>query len=376
MTVQPASRLWSRKVRELTPYVPGEQPRDRTFVKLNTNENPYPPAPGVRSLLRGFAPETLRLYPDPTSLKLRRTIAGYYGLGVEQIFVGNGSDEVLSFAFQAFFNARSEREATLPILFPDVTYSFYPVYARLYDIPYLTPALRPDFSLNTEHYCVPSGGVAIANPNAPTGIALGLEEIEHMVAADPARLVLIDEAYVDFGADSAVTLINRYDNILIVQTLSKSRSLAGMRVGLAMGHPDLIEALQRIRDSINSYTLDTLAQSCACAAFEDGDWFEHNRARLIRTREHCRKALTDLGFEVLPSQANFVFAAHPAHEGADLYRRLREEGVLVRHFKLPRIDRFLRISIGTDTEVETLILALQKILAAAAADSQPGDHAL
>jgi histidinol-phosphate aminotransferase len=359
-------RLWSRKVHTLTPYVPGEQPRDRRFIKLNTNENPYPPSPDVLAALQQYPFERLKLYPDPTGQALRQTIADYYGLEPNQVFAGNGSDEVLAFAFQAFFNAwegSGENKPTTAecIVFPDITYSFYPVYARLYQVPYRLVALAEDFSLPVEAISAPSAGVVLANPNAPTGRAIPLAEISQIAAADPHRLVLIDEAYVDFGADSAISLLGQFDNILVVQTCSKSRSLAGLRVGFAIGSPHLIEALQRVRDSFNSYTLDSLAQTCAIASFKDGAWFENNRARLIATREKTAQSLRELGFNVLPSQANFLFVTHPDYAGIDLYQALRQAGILVRHFNLPRIEQYLRISIGTPEEMAELVRALNEI---------------
>jgi histidinol-phosphate aminotransferase len=324
-------RLWSRKVHTLTPYVPGEQPRDRRFIKLNTNENPYPPSPDVLAALQQYPFERLKLYPDPTGQALRQTIADYYGLEPNQVFAGNGSDEVLAFAFQAFFNAwegSGENKPTTAecIVFPDITYSFYPVYARLYQVPYRLVALAEDFSLPVEAISAPSAGVVLANPNAPTGRAIPLAEISQ-----------------------------------IVQTCSKSRSLAGLRVGFAIGSPHLIEALQRVRDSFNSYTLDSLAQTCAIASFKDGAWFENNRARLIATREKTAQSLRELGFNVLPSQANFLFVTHPDYAGIDLYQALRQAGILVRHFNLPRIEQYLRISIGTPEEMAELVRALNEI---------------
>lgn len=364
-SLRDARRLWSRKVHTLTPYVPGEQPRDRQFIKLNTNENPYPPAPGVIEALQNFPTERLKLYPDPTGLKLRTTIADYYGLPIEQVFVGNGSDEVLAMAFQAFFNHHIDPESASPeeqIVFPDITYSFYPVYARLYDIPFRRVALDDDFSMPIAALNEPSAGLVLANPNAPTGVPLNLDEIRTLAAADRDRLILVDEAYVDFGGESAVSLLGEFDNILVIQTLSKSRSLAGLRVGFAFGDPHLIAALERVRDSFNSYTLDCLAQTCAVAAFEDGAWFESTRAKVMATRERTTKALQELGFWVLPSAANFIFASHGQLAADELYTWLREAGILVRHFKQPRIDNFLRISIGTDLEMDTLIAALTEIV--------------
>jgi histidinol-phosphate aminotransferase len=360
-----ASRFWNRKTQNLIPYVPGEQPRDRVFIKLNTNENPYPPAPAVLQAVRDFAAERLRLYPDPSSLELREKLADYYGLTVSQTFAGNGSDEILAFAFQAFFeNTAGGQPAAARdcIVFPDITYSFYPVFARMYEIPYRTVCLDDQFRLPLQQLCEPSAGLVLANPNAPTGIAISLEELARLASCDPDRLIIVDEAYVDFGAESAVSLLDRHDNILVVQTCSKSRALAGMRIGFALGSPALIEGLERVRDSFNSYTVDRLAQAAAVAAFQAEDWFETTRARIIATRERTSQALTQLGFHVFPSSANFLFASHPAATGEQLCRSLRQAGILVRHFKLPRIENFLRISIGSDEDMEQLIHALRGIL--------------
>lgn len=361
-----ARRLWSKKTHDLTPYIPGEQPRDRQFIKLNTNENPYPPAPGVVEALHAYPIERLKLYPDPTGLKLRTTIADYTGLPLDQVFVGNGSDEVLAMAFQAFFNHHREPEAAGPtdqIVFPDITYSFYPVYAKLYDIPFRRVALTDDFTIPLAELAQPSAGIVLANPNAPTGIALTLDEVAELAASDRDRLLLVDEAYIDFGGESAISLLPEFDNILVIQTMSKSRSLAGLRVGFAFGDPHLIAALERVRDSFNSYTLDALAQTCAIASFKDGYWFESTRAKVMATRQRTTAALENLGFTVLPSTANFIFVRHKRIAGDQLYAALRDAGILVRHFKQPRIENFLRISVGTDPEMDALVAALETITA-------------
>lgn len=364
-TDQDARRLWNRKTAGLVPYTPGEQPRGQTFIKLNTNENPYPPAPEVLEALKGYDGDRLRLYPDPSSLELRQVIADYHGLSAAQVFVGNGSDEILAMAFQAFFESAAPDRAGQPgqaIVFPDVTYSFYPVYARMYDIAYRTVALNEDFTLPMAECLAPSAGLVLANPNAPTGIAIGLSGLAELAGADRNRLILVDEAYVDFGADSAVALLADFDNLLVVQTCSKSRSLAGIRLGFALGAPPLIEALQRVRDSFNSYTIDRLAQVAGIAAFSAAAWFEETRARIIATRTAACDALAGLGFQVLPSSANFIFARRPGRAGGDLYQRLRQAGILVRHFNQPRIADHLRISVGTDEEMAELIRVLNKIL--------------
>jgi histidinol-phosphate aminotransferase len=353
------------------PYVPGEQPRDRAFIKLNTNENPYPPPPEVVEAIQMYPQERMRLYPDPTSRALRQKLAAYFGMAEANIFVGNGSDEILAMAFQAFFSNRQDLgltdaedpEPARRLAFPDITYSFYPVYARTYDIPYRLIPLAEDFSLPVAACLEPSAGLVLANPNAPTGIAISLDAIAKIAAADRNRLVLVDEAYVDFGAESAIRLLSEHDNILVVQTCSKSRSLAGLRVGYALGAAGLIDALERVRDSFNSYTLDSIAQVAATAAFGAAGWFEQMRAHIIATREKTARTLQSLGFQVLPSSANFLFARHPDYMGASLYQNLRQSGILVRHFQLPRIESFVRITIGTDDEMGKLIEVLAALLA-------------
>ena len=352
--------FWSPRVGALDPYVPGEQPRIDGLVKLNTNENPYPPSPAVVDAIQAAAAAGLERYPDPESDLLRDAIAARHGLQRAQVFVGNGSDEVLAHAFFAFFQQAE------PLLFPDVTYSFYRVYAQLYGIAcVLQPvdaALRIDPRALAARAAEGCAGVVIANPNAPTGCALPLADIERLLAACPARVVLVDEAYVDFGADSALALIDRHPNLLVVQTLSKSRSLAGLRVGFACGQAPLIEALTRVKNSFNSYPLDRLAQAGAAAALQDEAWFEQTRKAVVDTREGLVLQLEDFGFEVLPSQANFVFARHPGHDAAALAAALRERAVLVRHFRQPRIDQYLRISVGTRAQCGALVDALAVIL--------------
>ena len=352
--------FWSLRVGALDPYVPGEQPRIDGLVKLNTNENPYPPSPAVVDAIQAAAAAGLERYPDPESDLLRDAIAARHGLQRAQVFVGNGSDEVLAHAFFAFFQQAE------PLLFPDVTYSFYRVYAQLYGIAcVLQPvdaALRIDPRALAARAAEGCAGVVIANPNAPTGCALPLADIERLLAACPARVVLVDEAYVDFGADSALALIDRHPNLLVVQTLSKSRSLAGLRVGFACGQAPLIEALTRVKNSFNSYPLDRLAQAGAVAALQDEAWFEQTRKAVVDTREGLVLQLEDFGFEVMPSQANFVFARHPGHDAAALAAALRERAVLVRHFRQPRIDQYLRISVGTRAQCGALVDALAVIL--------------
>lgn len=350
------SRYWSPVVNRLSPYVPGEQPKIDNLVKLNTNENPYGPSPRVIEAIRGELDDGLRRYPDPSATRLRETVADYYNLQPDQVFVGNGSDEVLAHAFCALF------QQTRPLLFPDITYSFYPVYCRLYGIDYETVALAQDFTLRLSDYAQPNGGIIFANPNAPTGGLLPLDEIETLLQRNRDSVVAVDEAYIDFGGNSAVELIDGYDNLLVIQTLSKSRSLAGMRVGLALGHAELLEGLVRVKDSFNSYPLDRLALAAAVAAFEDEDYFRRIRAQVIEDREALGAALLKMGFEVLPSSANFLFVRHPANGAAELATGLRREGVIVRHFRQPRIEQFLRITIGTPQQNHYLIEALQRLL--------------
>jgi len=354
------SRFWSQVVRDLNPYVPGEQPKIANLIKLNTNENPFPPSPralaAIQAELDGDAAR-LRLYPDPNADLLKAAISKTHGISAAQVFVGNGSDEVLAHVFMALLKHEQA------ILFPDITYSFYPVYCGLYGVEYQTVPLAEDFTINPDDYCnTPNGGIIFPNPNAPTGRLLALDAIEAMLMANPNSVVVVDEAYVDFGGESAIPLIDRYDNLLVVHTLSKSRSLAGLRVGFAAGHPALIEALERVKNSFNSYPLDRLAIVAAVAAMEDSAYFEQCCNAVMATRESLTAALGKLGFEVLPSAANFIFARHPQRDAAELAKALREKNIIVRHFKLPRIDQFLRITVGTDAECQALGEALHQIV--------------
>lgn len=353
--------FWSPVVGALEPYVPGEQPRIPNLVKLNTNENPYPPSPRAIAAIQAMAAQGLELYPDPRAQVLREAVAACHGLDAGQVFAGNGSDEVLAHAFFAFFQQGA------PLVMPDVTYSFYKVYCQLYGIAVdtvpLDGQLRIDLDAMARQAGADSAGVVLANPNAPTGIALPLTAIERLLEACTQRVVLVDEAYVDFGAESAIALIDRYPNLLVVHTLSKSRSLAGLRVGVAMGQRHLIEALERVKDSFNSYPLGRLALAGAVAAYGDVAYFDQTRQAVMHSREGLALQLEDLGFEVLPSQANFVFVRHPAHDAAQLARALRERGVLVRHFSRPeRIGQYLRISVGTPAQCDALVQALAALL--------------
>ena len=352
------SQYWSAVVHGLTPYVPGEQPKLSNLVKLNTNENPYGPSPKVLEAVRAEAADTLRLYPDPCSDRLRAAIAALHDVNPDQVFVGNGSDEVLGHAFMALLKHEQ------PILFPDVTYSFYPVYCGLYEIAYRQIPLTESFEIKVDDYRVPNGGVIFPNPNAPTGRLLALGEIERLLAGNPDSVVVIDEAYIDFGGDSAVGLVAHYPQLLVTRTLSKSHALAGLRVGYAIGQPHLIEALNRVKDSFNSYPLDRFAQAGALASMEDPAYFESICAKVVATRSRLVADMEQLGFEVLPSGANFVFARHPSHDGAALAAALRERSIIVRHFKNPaRIAPFLRITVGTDAQCDALLAALKAIVA-------------
>jgi histidinol-phosphate aminotransferase len=349
------SRFWSPIVHNLSPYVTGEQPKRDDIVKLNTNENPYPPSPRVKAAIASAA-DRLRLYPDPRATLLCETIAAHYDVEPDQVFVGNGSDEVLAHSFQALLKHDA------PLLFPDVTYGFYPVYCRLYGIRYEEVPLDAEMRVQIADYRRPCSAILFANPNAPTGIELPRDAIEMLLAEHPEQLVVIDEAYVDFGGESAMPLIARHDNLLIVQTLSKSRALAGLRVGFAIGQRPLIEALERVKDSFNSFPLDCLAVAGAVAAIEDDAWFQDTRARIIASRESLIRDLSELGFEVLPSVANFVFARHRRHSGAELAAKLRERGVLVRHFQKPRIAEYLRITVGTQDQCSRLVSLTRSLI--------------
>lgn len=347
------SRFWSPFVKALVPYVPGEQPKLARLVKLNTNENPYGPSPRALEAMRGELNDNLRLYPDPNSDRLKQAVAEYYGVTPAQVFVGNGSDEVLAHIFHGLF--QHDRG---PLLFPDVSYSFYPVYCGLYGIAFEQVALDEQFQIRVADYAKPNAGIIFPNPNAPTGCLLPLQAIEQLLQANRDSVVVVDEAYIDFGGETAISLVDRYDNLLVTQTLSKSRSLAGLRVGLAVGHPDLIEALERIKNSFNSYPLDRMAIVGAAAAFEDQAYFEETRRKVIDSRETLVEQLVAKGFEVLPSAANFIFARHPQQDAAQLAARLRKQGVIVRHFKQERIAQFLRITIGTPEMNQALVDAL------------------
>ncbi len=350
-------REWENNIRKVVPYVPGEQPKLLDVIKLNTNENPYPPAPGVERVLREFDVDTLRLYPDPLVSDLVKAIADFYGLNENQVFTGVGSDDVLAMIFMTFFNSEK------PLIFPDITYSFYDVWAEMLRIPYETIPLDEDFKIRPEDYYRENGGVIFPNPNAPTGELLSLDMVEDIIKHNPDVIVVVDEAYIDFGGVSALPLIDKYDNVIVVQTFSKSRSLAGSRVGYAMANPVLIKYLNDVKYSFNSYTMDRITIAAATEAVKDREYFEETTAKVIKTREWTKNELTRLGFEFGDSKSNFIFARHPEMSGQDLFDRLKAEKVFVRHFNKPeRIADYLRISIGTDQQMQKLISILERIL--------------
>jgi histidinol-phosphate aminotransferase len=344
------SQFWNPLVQTLTPYVPGEQPKITGLIKLNTNENPYPPSPAVIAALQAVPADTLRLYPDPDASALKQTLATYHDVQPNEIFVGNGSDEVLGFVFMALLKHQA------PLLFPDITYSFYPVYCKLFGIDYAEIPLNNAMQIDTKDYenreC---GGIIFPNPNAPTGTPIALSAIEALLIKQPNVVIAVDEAYVDFGAETAIPLVKKYPNLLVIRTFSKSRSLAGLRVGFAIGHPTLIEGLERVKNSFNSYPLDKMAQVGAVASYGDEAYFQQTRKAIIDSRENVAQALSKIGFTVLPSSANFIFARHPSIPAVQLAAGLRERAIIVRHFNHPRINQYLRISIGNPAECKTLV---------------------
>ena len=347
---------WEENIRKVIPYTPGEQPNQPDMIKLNTNENPYPPAPGVEKALREMDTDTMRLYPDPTAGELVHAIAKNYGLKDEQVFVGVGSDDVLAMSFLTFFNSQK------PVLFPDITYSFYDVWADLFRIPYERPALDENFHIRTEDYFRENGGIVFPNPNAPTGVEMPLEEVEDIIRHNPDVIVIVDEAYVDFGGESCVPLIDRYENLLVVQTFSKSRQLAGARLGLAMGNAKLIADLNRVKFSLNPYNINRLTLKAGQAALEDTAYFDRTRAAIVDTRSWTKQQLEARGFAVLDSRSNFLFASTDRKDGGTLYKELKKNGILVRHFDAPRIANWLRITIGTPEQMQALVETLDKIL--------------
>ena len=350
------SKFWSSIVHQLDPYTPGEQPKGNNLVKLNTNENPYGPSPKALAAIDAYNGDRLRLYPDPNSNDLKKAIADYYEIAINQVFVGNGSDEVLAHIFQGLFQQSS------PLLFPDITYSFYTAFCGLYNIDYELIPLDSGFKINVSDYARNNGGIIFPNPNAPTGCLLALHEIESLLKANTESVIVVDEAYIDFGGESAVTLVNHFPNLLVTQTLSKSRSLAGLRIGLAVGNPELIEALERVKDSFNSYPLDSLAIVAGVAAFSDVDYFKSTCERVIQSRVSMARDLTKMGFNVIPSAANFLLVKHEAHGGAMLAEGLRNQGVIVRHFQHDRIFQYLRITIGSAQDNNRLLTVLSSLI--------------
>ena len=350
-------RLWEQNFRDVEPYTPGEQPKDRNVIKLNTNENPYPPSPAVEKALREMDLARLRKYPDPAAEELTEAIADYYGITKDRVFPGVGSDDVIGMAFLTFFNGPK------PVLFPNITYSFYDVWADLFKIPYETPALNENFEVVPEDYFRENGGIVLANPNAPTGVELPLDQLEEIIRRNQASVVIVDEAYVDFGGESALGLTEKYENLLVVQTFSKSRSFAGMRIGFAMGHPDLIAALNRVKYSYNSYTMNTPSIILGTAAIRDRAYFEETTGKIIRTRERVKKELAALGFTFGDSKSNFIFAKREGTDAEKLFRTLKENGIYVRWFSKPLIRDYLRISIGTDEEMDCLLSFLRQYTA-------------
>lgn len=349
-------KAWQDKIRSVVPYTPGEQPNRPQMIKLNTNENPYPPAPGVRAVLDGFDEDRLRLYPDPTAHALTGVLADHYRVGEDQVFVGVGSDDVLAVAFMTFFNSDK------PIFFPDITYSFYPVWADLFKVPYETKALTEDFSIRPEDYYPENGGVIFPNPNAPTSVYESLDVIEDILIHNQDVIVIIDEAYIDFGGESALALLDKYENLLVVQTFSKSRSMAGMRIGFAIGHPDLIKAMNDVKYSFNSYTMNQTSLAIGAAAVADDAYFRECVDRIKATRERTARELKALGFTFREPSANFIFASHPQIDAKDLFAALREADIYVRYFDKPRINQYLRITIGTDEQMDKLLAFLKEYI--------------
>lgn len=347
---------WKKNIRNVTPYVPGEQPQKGNIIKLNTNENPYPPAAGVAKMAAAMETDRYRLYPDPDVKKLRDTLAEYYNVKSENVFVGVGSDDVLAMSFLAFFNSDK------PILFPNITYSFYEVWADLFNIAYQRPELNSDFEISADDYLVPNGGIVIANPNAPTSIAMPLSDIEKIVAANSDSVVIIDEAYVDFGGESALMLTKKYDNVLVVRTFSKSRSMAGMRIGFAIGNAELINVLNSVKNSYNSYTMNMPSILLGCESVKDDNYFRETLDKIVKTRTRVANELTSAGFRVLPSKTNFLFASHESIGAKCIFEALRSEDIYVRYFDKPLIDNYLRITIGTDEEMDVFLEKINDIV--------------
>ena len=349
-------KTWEQYIRKVTPYTPGEQPKTANVVKLNTNENPYPPAPGVSKALCDMDSAILRKYPDPDATELVDAIAKYYGVKSNQVFVGVGSDDVLGMAFLTCFNSEK------PILFPDITYSFYDVWAELFKIPYKTVALDEQFKINPWDFNKENGGIIFPNPNAPTAIEMPLEQVEEVIKNNPDVVVIVDEAYVDFGGHTALSLIDKYDNLLVVRTFSKSRAMAGMRIGYAFGSKELIDAIKAVKFSYNSYTMNQATIETGVAAIKDDTYFKNTVSKIIETRENAKKELKKLGFSFTDSKTNFIFATHERMPAKEIFEKLKKKNIFVRYFNKPGIDNYLRITVGTDEEMKKLYKALQEIL--------------
>lgn len=342
-------KLWKKNLRDIEPYVPGEQSKEKNIVKLNANENPYPPSPKAIEAINGFNCNGLRLYPDANATEFKQAMAEYYGVQSENVFLGNGSDDVLALCFQAFFNGNK------PIAFPDITYSFYPVWCRLFNIPFKNYPLNGDFRINVEDYAEENGGVVIPNPNAPTSLGEGRDFIEKLMEYNKDCIVIIDEAYVDFGGYSSVELTKKYENLIVTGTFSKSRSLAGLRIGYAIGNGELISVLEAVKNSYNSYTVDSVSMAAGTASIKDKDYFEETVSRVISTRERVIAELRKLGFTALDSQTNFIFATHDSMNMRDYFEWLKTQKVFIRYFNLPRIDNYVRITVGTDEEMDIFL---------------------
>lgn len=347
---------WENNIRKVEPYVPGEQPKEKNIIKLNTNENPYPPASGVKNVLKNFGTDDLRLYPDPSSDELVGALAKRYGVKPSQVFVGVGSDDVISMCFLTFFNSDK------PIVFPDITYSFYDVWANVYNIPFETKPLDENFFINENDYFCENGGIIFPNPNAPTGVFESLDKIEKIIKANPDVIVIIDEAYIDFGGESCIPLLEKYDNLIVVQTFSKSRSMAGARIGFAIGSERLIKYLNDVKFSINSYTMNCLTQKIGVEAVRDEDYFKKTVDKIISTRENAKIKLKELGFDFPDSMSNFIFASHKKIPAEEIFEELKKKNIFVRYWNKPRIDNYLRITIGTDEEMEKFFEALESIV--------------
>ncbi len=347
---------WRNNIRNIAPYVPGEQPKEKDIIKLNTNESPYPPSPGVRKAIEGFDADELRLYPDFVCSRLKGLLAKQCGAKESEVFLGNGSDEVLALCFMTFFNSKK------PVLFPDITYSFYDVWCSLFDIGFKRIPLGEDLRIKKEDYFGENGGIVIANPNAPTAIYMENGDIEDIIKQNEASIIIVDEAYIDFGGKSIAPLIHKYDNLVVVRTYSKSRNLAGIRLGYAFASEPLIQALEAVKNSFNSYTVSTVSRLAAEAAAEDTEYFEMCRGKIIKTRENTVRELEKLGFETLPSSANFIFTTHKDINAEELFSYLKENKIYVRYFKKPRIDNYLRITIGTDEQMEKLLEEIRRYI--------------